>query len=56
MLLDSLPGVQDLGEIERYPDMDVSRSCSVTSNVFEKEFWFHEVEALRVDKLRIWVR
>ena len=33
--------------------MNVGRSCSVTSNVFEKEFWFREVEALCIDKLRI---
>ncbi len=36
--------------------MNVGRSCSVMSNVFEKEFWFREVEALRVDKLRIRIR
>jgi len=26
------------------------------SNVFEEQFWFWEVEALRVDELRIWVQ
>ena len=36
--------------------MNVGRSCSVTSNVFEKEFWFREVEALCVDDLRIRIR
>jgi hypothetical protein len=56
VLLNGGSGVQDLGEIGRYPDMNVSQSCSVTSNIFEKEFWFREVEALHVDELRIRVR
>ncbi len=55
-MLDGGSGVQDLGEIERYPDMNVSRDCSETSDIFEKEFWFREVEVLCVDELRIRVR
>ena len=54
--LDGGSGVQDLGEIERYPDMNVSRDCSKTSDIFEKEFWFCEVEVLCIDELRIRVR
>jgi hypothetical protein len=26
------------------------------SNIFEKEFWFREVKALRIDELPIWIR
>ena len=36
--------------------MNVGRSSSVTTDVFEEEFGFREVEALRVDELRIWIR
>jgi len=56
LLLNRCLGVQDLGDVERYPDMNVRRSSSITTNIFEEEFWFHEVEALRVDELRIWIR
>jgi hypothetical protein len=51
MLLDGGSGVQDLGEVEENPDMNVRQSSRVKSNIFEEEFWFREVEALRVDKL-----
>ncbi len=47
-------GVQDLGEVERYPDVNVGGCGCVTSNIFEKEFLFHELEALRVNEL--WVQ
>ncbi len=50
------PWFQDLGEVEGYPDMNVGKSSSVMTNVFEEEFWLREVEALRVDELRIWIR
>ena len=53
LLLNRRLGDQDLGEVERYPDMNVRRSSSVTTNIFEKQFWFCEVEALRIDELRI---
>ena len=56
MLLDCGSGVQDLGEVEWDPDVNVCLGSRITSNIFEKEFWFCEVEALRVDKLRIRVR
>ncbi len=56
LLLDCCFGVQNLGEVERYPDMNVGRSCSITTNVYEEKFWLREVEALRVDELRIRVR
>jgi len=56
VLLDGGSGVQDLEEVEGDPDMNVSRGSSVTSNIFEEEFWFREVEALRVDELRIRIR
>jgi hypothetical protein len=56
VLLDGGSGVQDLEEVEGDPDMNVSRGSSVTSNIFEKEFWFREVKALRVDELRIRIR
>ncbi len=56
MLLDGGSGVQDLVEVERDPDMNVSRGCRITPDIFEKEFWFREVEALRVDEFRIRVR
>jgi hypothetical protein len=36
--------------------MNVGRSSSVTTNVFEEKFWLREVEALRVDELRIGFR
>ena len=53
LLLNHGLGVQDLGKVERNPHMDVCRSCGVPSNIFEEEFWFREVEALRVNELRI---
>ncbi len=56
MLLDGGFGVQDLGEVERDLDMNVGRGCCVASDIFEEKFRFREVEALRVDELRIWVR
>jgi len=56
VLLDGGSGVQDLEEVEGDPDMNVSRGSSVTSNIFEEKFWFREVEALRVDELRIRIR
>ncbi len=56
MLLDGGFGVQDLGEVERNPDMNVSRGSRVASNIFEEKFWFREVEALHVDELRIRIR
>ena len=33
--------------------MNLGRSSSVTTNVFEEKFWLREVEALRVDQLRV---
>ena len=36
--------------------MNVGRSSSVTTNVFEEKFRLCEVEALRIDELRIWIR
>jgi len=36
--------------------MDVGGGSRVSSNVLEEKFWFHEVEALRVDELQIRVR
>jgi hypothetical protein len=36
--------------------MNVGRSSSVTTNVFEEKFWLREVEALRVDELRIGIQ
>ncbi len=56
MLFDGGFGVQDLGEVERDPDMNIGRGCCVASNIFEEKFGFREVEALRVDELRIRVR
>ncbi len=58
MLFNCVLGVQDLCEVERYPDMDVRGCCCVPSDIFEEEFWFHEVEALRINKfqVRIWKR
>jgi hypothetical protein len=56
LLLDRGFGVQDLGKVERNSNMDVCGSCSVPSNIFEEEFWFREVEALRVNELRIRIR
>ncbi len=56
MLLDGGSGVQDLGEVEWDPDMNVGRGSRITSNIFEEEFWFRKVEALRVDELRIRIR
>ncbi len=53
MLLDCGSGVQDLGEVEWDRDMNVCRGSRVTSNIFEEELWFCEVEALHIDELRI---
>ncbi len=36
--------------------MNICRGGSIAYNIFEEKFWFREVEALRVDKLRIRVR
>ncbi len=33
--------------------MNFCRGSRVSSNIFEEKFWFREVEALRVDELRI---
>jgi hypothetical protein len=46
-------GVQDLGEVERYPDMNVGQCGSVSSDVFEEQFWFCKVVALHIDEFRI---
>ena len=51
MLLIAVFGVQDLGEVERYPDVNVGRGGSVSSNILEEKFRFHEVEALRINEL-----
>ena len=56
LLLNCGLGVQDLRKVEGNSYMDVSRSCSVTANVLEEEFGFSEVEALRIDELRIQIR
>ncbi len=53
MLLDGGFGVQDLGEVERNPDVNIGRGGCVALNIFEEKFGFREVEALRVDELRI---
>ncbi len=55
LLLDRGFGFQDLGKVERNSDVDVGQSCSVTANIFEEKFWFREVEALRINELRIWI-
>ena len=49
MLLDGGFGVQDLGEVERDPDMNVRRGSHVASNIFEEKFWFREVKAILVN-------
>ena len=36
--------------------MNICRGGCIASNIFEEKLWFCEVEALRVDKLRIRVR
>ncbi len=56
MLFNSVFHVQDLGEIEGDPDMNVGPGSRVLSNIFKEKFWFREVEALRVDDLliRVW--
>jgi hypothetical protein len=56
LLLNGCLGVQDLGEVKLYPDMNVSGSRSITANVFEEKFWFSKVEALRVNELRVRIR
>ena len=56
LLLNCRLGVQDLGEVEGYPDMNVGRSSSVTTNVFEEKFWLRKVKALCIDELRIGIR
>ncbi len=56
MLFNCVLGVQDLYEVERYPDMDVHGCCCVPSDIFEEEFWFHEVEALRVNEFQVQIR
>ena len=56
VMFDRALGVQNLGEVERYPDMNVGRGSRISSNIFEKQFWFREVETLHVDEfwIRIW--
>ncbi len=56
MLLDGGFGVQDLGEVELDPDMNVGRGCRIASDIFEEKFRFRKVEALRVDELQIRVQ
>ena len=56
MLLNRGFGAQDLGKVERNSDMNVGGSCSVPSDILEEKFWFREVEALRVNELRIRIR
>ncbi len=56
MLFDCVFCVQNLGEVEWDPDMNVCLGSCISSNVFEEQFWFREVEALRIDELRIRVR
>ncbi len=53
-LFDSVLLVQDLGEVDGDPDMNVGRGRCVSSNVFKEKFWFREVKALHVDEL--WIR
>ena len=53
LLLNRGLGVQDLGKVEWNSYMNVCGSCSVPSNIFEEKFWFREVEALRVNELRV---
>jgi hypothetical protein len=48
MLLISIFFVQDLCEVEWYPDMNVGGSSSVSSNVFKEKLRLREVEALRI--------
>jgi hypothetical protein len=56
VLFNNVLGVQDLCEVERYLDMDVRGCCCVPSDIFEEEFWFHEVEALRINEFQVWIR
>ncbi len=49
VLLDGVFSVQNMGEVERYPDMNVHRSSHISSSVFEEEFAFCQVKALRID-------
>ena len=56
MLLNDDLGVQDLRKVERYPYMDVGGGCGVPSDILEEKFWFREVEALRVNELRVRIR
>ena len=41
--------------VERYPDVNVCKGGCVPSNIFEKEFWFCEVEALCIYEFRVWI-
>ncbi len=56
MLFDGVFCVQNLGEVEWDQNMNVCRGSCISSNVFEEQFWFREVEALCINKLRIRVR
>jgi len=49
VLLDGVFSVQNMGEVERYPDMNVRRSSRISSCVFEEEFAFCHVKALCID-------
>ncbi len=56
MLFNCVLGVQDLREVERYPDMDVRGCCCIASDIFEEEFWFHEVEALCINEFQVQIQ
>jgi len=56
VLFNNVLGVQDLCEVERYLDMDVRGCCCIPSDIFEEEFWFHEVEALRINEFQVRIR
>jgi hypothetical protein len=56
VLFDGVFSVQNLCEVEWYPNKYVSRGSCISSNVFEEKFGFREVEALRINQLQIWIR
>ncbi len=55
-MLDGVFCVQNLGEVEWYPDMNVRRGSCISSNVFEEKFGFCKAKALRVNQLRIQIQ
>jgi hypothetical protein len=49
VVLNGVLDVQDLCEVERYPDMNVGRGGGIPSNILKEKFRFHKVEALHVN-------